>query len=287
MKKIILLLLLLLSLFPCLGRALDVPALHARVNDYAGILSPEAVRKIEAKLAAFEKSDSTQIVVLTIPSLAGENLEEYSMKVAEAWKIGQKGKGNGAILLVAKQERKLRIEVGSGLEGKLTDLVSGRIIRNDIAPYFKSGNFDDGIVSGVSALISVVKGEYHAPSRELPPGKRNAPPLFTLALFFLVACIFMGAVSRVLAGLVGAAGLPLIAFFLFPGLALLSLAGIGALGFIAGLVIALLFGNGGGGGFFWGGFFGGGFGGGSSGEDGGGFFGGGGDFGGGGASGEW
>ncbi len=285
MKKIILLLLMLV--FPCMGHALDVPALHAHVNDYGGMLSPEAVQNIETKLAAFEQSDSTQIVVLTIPTLAGENIEGYSIKVAEAWKIGQKGKDNGAILLIAKQERKLRIEVGRGLEGKLTDLVSGRIIRNDIAPYFKSGNFDGGIESGVSALIAVVKGEYQASPRELRHDKRSAPPVFTLLLFFLVACIFMGAISRVLGGLVGAAGLALIAFLFFPGLALPALAGIGVLGFIVGLIIALLFGGGGGGGFFPGGPLGGGFGGGYSGGDGGGFSGGGGDFGGGGASGDW
>jgi uncharacterized protein len=286
MKKIILLALILFV--PCLGHALDVPALRGHVNDYAEMLSPEAVQKIETRLTEFEQTDSTQIVVLTIPTLAGENLEEFSIKVAEAWKIGQKGKANGAILLIAKQERKLRIEVGRGLEGTLTDLVSGRIIRNDIAPSFKAGDYSSGIENGVSAIIAVVKGEYQASPRDRQQGKKSAHPIFTFLLFFLVACIFLGAISRILGGLAGAAGLSLIAFLVFPGLALLALAGIGVLGFFIGLFLSFLFGGGGRGGFFPGGpFFGGGFGGGSFGGDGGGFSGGGGDFGGGGASGDW
>jgi uncharacterized protein len=286
MKKFILIALILF--IPCLGYALDVPALRGHVNDYAGMLSPEAVQKIETRLTEFEQTDSTQIVVLTIPSLEGESLEEYSIKVAEAWKIGQKGKANGVILLIAKQDRKLRIEAGRGLEGTLTDLVSGRIIRNDIAPSFKAGDYSSGIENGVSAIIAVVKGEYQASSRDRQQGQRSAHPIFTFLLFFLVACIFLGAISRVLGGLAGAAGLSLIAFLVFPGLALLILAGIGVLGFFIGLFLSFLFGGGGRGGFFPGGpFFGGGFGGGSFGGDGGGFSGGGGDFGGGGASGDW
>jgi uncharacterized protein len=286
MKKLIVLLLLLF--IPCLGRALDVPALHGHVNDYAGMLSPETAQKIEAELAGFEKGDSTQVVVLTIPTLEGENLEDYSIKVAEAWKIGQKGKDNGVILLVAKQERKIRIEVGRGLEGKLTDLMSGRIIRNDIAPYFRTGDFNGGIENGVSAIIAVVKGEYKATPRDLRQGIRSAHPIVTFLIFFLVACIFLGAISRILGGLAGAAGLALIAFLIFPGLAVLILAAIGVIGFFIGLFISFLFGGGGRGGFFPGGpFIGGGLGGGSFGGDGGGFSGGGGDFGGGGASGDW
>lgn len=286
MKKSLLAILILL--IPCLVYALDVPALHGHVNDYAGMLLPETVQKIETELADFEKSDSTQIVVLTIPTLEGENIEDYAIKVAETWKIGQKGKDNGVILLIAKQERKLRIEVGRGLEGKLTDLMSGRIIRNEIAPYFKTGDFNGGIENGISALIAVVKGEYEAAPRDQQKGKRSAHPIVTFLIFFLVACIFLGAVSRILGGLAGAAGLALIAFLLFPGLAMLVLAGIGVLGFFVGLFISFLFGGGGRGGFFSGGpFIGGGFGGGSFGGGGGGFSGGGGDFGGGGASGDW
>lgn len=286
MRKIFLLLLLLIM--PGLVQALEVPALRAHVNDYAGMLSPETVQQLESELASFERSDSTQIAVLTIPSLEGENLEDFSIKVAEVWKIGQKGKDNGAIILIAKKERKIRIEVGRGLEGKLTDLVSGRIIRNDIAPHFKSGDFDGGIVQGVASIMAVVKGEYRSTAQDVPAKRRSAPPGITLFLFFLVACIIFGAMSRIVGGVAGGVGLVLIASLIFPGLALLILAGIGVIGFFLGLLISFLFGGGGRGGFLGGGpFLGGGFGGGSFGGDGGGFSGGGGDFGGGGASGDW
>lgn len=270
--------------------ALDVPRLTGHVNDYAEMLSPQARQELEARLTAFERSDSTQIVVLTIPTLGGDPLEEYSIKVAEAWRIGQKGVDNGAILLVAKQERKIRIEVGRGLEGKLTDLVSGRIIRGDMAPLFKSGDFGGGIAAGVTSIMAVVKGEYKATPRDLTQKRKSAPPIFTLVIFLLVACVFLGSISRPLGGLAGAIGFPLIAFLVFPGLALLLMVGLGVAGFAIGLLLTFLFGSGGGGGGFFGGpFIGGGFGGGfgGGGDSGGGFSGGGGDFGGGGASGDW
>ncbi|HLO26053.1 MAG TPA: TPM domain-containing protein, partial [Geobacteraceae bacterium] len=194
---------------------------------------------------------------------------------------------NGAILLIAKQERKIRIEVGRGLEGKLTDLVSGRIIRGDISPRFKEGDFDGGIAAGVTAIMAVVKGEYKAQPRELSQKRKSAPPIFTLLIFFLVACVFLGSMSRLLGGLAGAVGLPIIAFLTFPGLALTVMIGLAVAGFAVGLFLTFLFGSGGGG-FFGGPFIGGGFGGGfGGGASGGGFSGGGGDFGGGGASGDW
>lgn len=275
-----------LFLLPWPAYPLDVPLLRGHVNDYAGLLTPAVAKRLEQTLAGFETSDSTQIVVLTIPSLEGENLEAYSIKVAEAWRIGQKGLDNGAILLVTKQEHKIRIEAGRGLEGKLTDLVSGRIIRGEIAPRFKESDFDGGIEAGTAAIMKVVRGEYHAQPRDLHQGKKGAPPIVTLLIFLLVACVFLGAISRVLGGLAGAIGLPVIALLAFPGLALVMLAVLGAAGFVVGLVLAFLFGGGGRGmgGGFGGPFIGGGFGGGSSG---GGFSGGGGDFGGGGASGDW
>ncbi|MDH3828258.1 MAG: TPM domain-containing protein [Desulfobacterales bacterium] len=105
--------------------ALEVPALRTRVNDHAGMLSAATRQQLEDILSRLEQTDSTQIVVLTIPSLGGEVLEEFSLKVAEKWQIGQKGFDNGAILLIAKNDRKLRIEVGYGLEGSLTDLMAG------------------------------------------------------------------------------------------------------------------------------------------------------------------
>lgn len=267
--------------------AVDLPALRGHVNDYAALLSPQRAAALETALSDFERSDSTQIVVLTIPDLGGEDIESFSIKVAEAWKIGQKGVDNGVILIVAKAERKVRIEVGQGLEGKLTDLVSGRIIRGDISPRFKAGDFDGGIVAGVNAIAAVVKGEYTASPRDLQQGKKGAPPLLTLLVFLAVAAVFLGSFSKVLSGAVGAVGLPIIAWLTFPGLALAVIGGLAVGGFLFGLLLPLLFGGGGrGGGFFGGPFIGGGFSGGGSGGFGG-FSGGGGGFGGGGASGDW
>ena len=284
--KVVLAILFLL-LLPCVVYPLDVPPLRAHINDYAGLISPEASRQMEQKLSDFEKSDSTQIVVLTIPSLEGENLEEFSIKVAEAWRIGQKGIDNGAILLIAKQERKIRIEAGRGLEGKLTDLMSGRIIRSDISPRLKVNDYDGGITAGISAIMKVVRGEYQAPLRDLQQGKKSANPVFTLLIFLIVAIVFIGAMSKILGGVAGAVGLPLIGMLSFNGIGIVILAVLAGAGFFLGLLLAFLFGGGGRGfgGNIGGPFIGGGFGGGDSG--GGGFLGGGGSFGGGGASGDW
>jgi len=266
--------------------AVDLPAPKGYVNDYAGMLTPQRAAALEQQLRNFEQSDSTQIVVLTLPNLGGEDIETFAIKVAEAWKIGQKEVDNGVILLVAQAERKVRIEVGRGLEGKLTDLVSGRIIRAEISPRFKAGDYDGGIVAGVAAIAAVVKGEYTATPRDLHQGKKGAPPLFTLLVFLAVAAVFLSSFSRYLSGAVGAIGLPIIAWLTFPGLALAIIGGLAVGGFILGLLLSLLFGGGGGSGGFYGGPFigGGSFGGGS---DFGGFSGGGGGFGGGGASGDW
>jgi uncharacterized protein len=278
---------LMLILLPHLAFSLEVPQLRGRVNDYANMLSPATAERLEQALAAFENSDSTQIVVLTVNSLEGENLEEYSIKVAEAWRIGQTKLDNGAILLIAKQEHKIRIEVGRGLEGVLTDLTSGRIIRGDIAPYFKKNDYDTGITAGVASIMQVVRGEYQAQPRDLKQGKKSAEPVFTLLVFLLVAVVFLGSFSKYLGAAAGAAGLALIGFLTFPGLGIIVLALLGAAGFLLGLVVSFLFGGGGAGGGFGGPFIGGGFGGGSSGGGFGGFSGGGGGFGGGGASGDW
>jgi uncharacterized protein len=258
------------------------------VNDYAGMLNPQRAAALEQALSDFERSDSTQIVVLTVPDLGGEDIESFSIRVADAWQIGQKGVDNGVILLVAKAERKVRIEVGRGLEGTLTDLISGRIIRAEISPRFKAGDFDGGIVAGVNAIAAVVKGEYTATPRDLRQGKKGAPPLMTLLVFLGVAAVFFGSFSKVLSGAVGAVGLPIIAWLTFPGLALAVIIGLAVGGFVFGLLLPLLFGGGSGrgGGYYGGPFIGGGFGGGG-GSFGGGFSGGGGGFGGGGASGDW
>lgn len=271
--------------------ALPVPALKGRINDYAGLLSNATVQQLDAGLAQLESTDSTQIVVLTIPSLEGDSLEDFSIRVVEQWQIGQKGKDNGALLLVAKNDRKVRIEAGYGLEGKLTDLVSGRIIRNIIVPQFKMGNYDQGIIGGVAAMAGVVRGEFSAPATaRRSRGRRGASPGFVglLALLFFVN--MLGRINRGMGAAAGGVLAPIAgALFLNLGLfGILSLIPIGAAGgFLMGLMGGpVSFGrsiSGRHGGYWGGGFGGGGFGGGGFG----GFSGGGGGFGGGGASGGW
>jgi uncharacterized protein len=210
--------------------------------------------------------------------------------VAEAWKIGQKKLDNGAILLIAKSERKIRIDVGYGLEGRLTDLLAGRIIRNVIAPQFKSGQFDQGITAGVAAMIDAVRGEFSVTDAPRQPRQpQNGVPIVALfALFFLINAL--GRASRVIGAAAGAVLFP-IAGALFFGLGPLLLLGLIPLGLVAGLLISLIGGplaagrtpSGHRGGYWGGGSGGGGF---SSGGFGG-FSGGGGGFGGGGASGGW
>lgn len=268
--------------------AADIPALQGRVNDYAGLLSAGGKQRLDAALAELERTDSTQVVVLTVPTLAGEPVESYAIRVAEAWRPGQKGVDNGVILLIAQQERKIRIEVGRGLEGVLTDLLAGRIIRDEIAPLLKRGDYDGGVMAGVTAITKVVHGEYRAKDkpRDIRHGKQGFHPSLTLIVFLLVAIVFLGSISRLLGGLAGAVGLPALALVSFAGIGLPLLFGLAVAGFVLGLLVVALFGSGGGGGFWWGGGFGGGYGGGWGGNGGGGFSGGG-DFGGGGASGDW
>ncbi len=303
MKKFIFFFILSLCSLPLVAYSLDVPKLQGYVNDYAGMISPSAKSKIEEGLKAFEQSDSTQVVILTIPSLEGENLEDFSIKVAEAWKIGQQLKDNGIILLVSKQERKIRIEVGRGLEGRLTDLMAGRIIDQVIKPRFKQGDFDAGFVMGTSALIAATRGEFKAEQRPAQRGQKGFPPFLTFLLFMGVFVLILGTFSRVLGGIAGAAGLPgLVHLTVLPigilPLILLALAGFGAGFFLPGLFSSArqkesMRGHHGGG-FFYGPGMGGhhyvgggGFEGGGDSDSGGGFSGGGGSFGGGGASGDW
>lgn len=168
--------------------ALDVPSLTGRVNDHAGILSADAKWRIEAKLAALETSDSTQLAVLTVPTLAGDSIEDFSMRVVESWKLGQKKLDNGALLVIAKEDRKLRIEVGYGLEGKLTDLTAGRIIRQVIVPHFKRGDFEAGVEAGVDAMIAATKGEFKADEKKLAIPQQFLP--FIFILFWILIMIF-------------------------------------------------------------------------------------------------
>lgn len=276
--------------------AMDVPPLRGRVNDFAGLLSTGVVNQLDLLLKDFEQKQSTQIVVLIVPSLEGDSLEDFSMRVAEQWKIGHKGLDNGAILLISRADRKVRIEVGYGLEGRLTDLKAGRIIREVILPQFRAQRFDQGVANGVQAMIDSVTGEFKADPRKDTGG--FDPRTLSDAIPFLILFIFLvyslGRVSRALGTAGGGVLMPLLGHMAFsPGMGMsIALTGIGlASGFIISLMAGLAHaGNvrnygrrprrpGGWGGEF---PFDGGF---STG--GGGFSGGGGGFGGGGASGSW
>jgi len=165
---------------------LDVPQLTGYVNDRADMISADVELKLENYLREFERSDSTQIAVLTIPSLEGEALEDFSLKVAESWGLGRKEKDNGILLFVARDDRKVRIEVGYGLEGKLTDLMAGRIIDNEITPYFRKGNFDAGIIAGINALGNAVRGEYQGDGRSTSGREKRRSPWGALALLLFL-----------------------------------------------------------------------------------------------------
>jgi len=295
MKKVFPFFVLLLCCLPFAAYGLDVPRLQGYVNDDAGMISPSAKSKIEEVLRAFEQSDSTQIVILTVPSLEGENIEEFGIRVAEAWKIGQQGKDNGVLFIVSKQERRIRIEVGRGLEGKLTDLMAGRIIDQVIKPRFKQADFDGGFITGVSALIDATRGEFQAEQRPFQRRQKSFPPFLTFLLFFGIFTLILGSFSRILGGIAGALGLPAIVSLGVLPVGILTIILLALVGFGAGLFLPSLFSSGGsrkdgsgkhhGGGFFYGP----GIGGHSIGGGGfeGGFSGGGGSFGGGGASGDW
>jgi uncharacterized protein len=257
------------------------------------MISPSANSKIQGELRAFEQSDSTQIVILTIPSLEGENIEEFSIKVAEVWKIGQQQKDNGILLIVSKQERKIRIEVGRGLEGRLTDLMAGRIIDQVIKPRFKQGDFDGGFITGASALIDATRGEFKAEQRSVQRRQKGFPPFLTFLLFFGIFVLILGSLSRILGGIAGAIGLPALVHLtvvpagILPSI-LLALVGFGSGFFLSNLFFLGRSGRGRhGSGFFYGPWMGGSSIGGGGGFSGGGFSGGGGSFGGGGASGGW
>jgi uncharacterized protein len=276
---------LLLTGGPTPARALEVPQYQGYVTDLAGMISPAERQRLEQTLLAFEQSDSTQIAVLTIPSLEGDPVEDFSIRTVEAWKIGQKGKDNGVLLLVSKGDRKIRIEVGRGLEGVLTDLLAGRIVDQVISPYFKAGQLDQGFAAGVSAIISATRGEFKGTGSSRRGARSSQSSLLPYLIFFAILVGFLGRLSKPVGALTGAVLLPLFAFLGLSSplgwlLLLLLIPG----GALLGLLLPILFANAGhGGGFYMGG---GGFGGGSGGDSGFGGFGGGG-FGGGGASGGW
>lgn len=287
MTRIILLITLLL--FPLQLLALDAPPLAGRVNDLAGMLSPETRQLLERKLDAFERETSNQVGVLTVPSLQGDDIDQFAIRVAEAWKLGQKGRDNGVLLILAQAERKVRIEVGMGLQGVLPDITAARIIRETMRPYLKSGNFDQGIAVGVDAIIAATRGEFKGDVQPLKKHvSKQSPSIIKIFMAVAVAAAVLGLFSRYLGGAAGAVGLPLAASMVFPGLGLLTLLLLAAVGLLAGFLLSLLvsglLGGGGGGGFYGGGWGGGFYGGGGSFGGGDSFSGGGGDFDGGGSS---
>ncbi len=274
-------------LSPGLALPLDVPPLAGRVMDLAHVLSTSEADQLTADLRTHETTTGNQVVVLTLPSLEGESLEPFAHRVATTWKLGQKGTDTGALLLVALKERKVRIEVGYGLEGALTDAKSAQIIRNEIVPRFRVGDMPGGIAAGAGAILKTIEGTYQAPERP-PVPVRGGDTVGQILMALIVGVVFGLALSnmnRVVGALAGT-GLSLwLAPWLIPAI-------------VTGVVTLLLV-------MFLGGALsgrrgrgfddwtsyssrGGGWGGGSFGDSGGGgFSGGGGDFGGGGASGDW
>ncbi len=248
----------------------------ARVSDQTATLSGADIAALERTLQDFEQRKGSQIAVLVVPSTAPETVEQYALRVAETWKLGRKGVDDGALLLVAKDDRALRIEVGYGLEGALTDIAAKRIVSDVIVPYFRQGDFAGGIRAGVDRMIGVIDGEpLPEPSRTTAGGEggieQYAPMLFIVALG-------LGGVLRAMLGrLPGALATGgVVGFIAWIVAGLLPIAIVAG---IAALLITLFGGGRGIGGFGGGGGFGHG--------GGGGFGGGGGGFGGGGASGRW
>jgi uncharacterized protein len=143
----------------CVRAQVPVPPLTARVTDLTGTLSGAAVARIEAKLADLEAKKGSQIAVLIVPTTQPEDIEQFGIRVEDAWKLGRKGVDDGAYLIVAKNDRRVRIEVGYGLEGALPDAIANRIITETITPHFKLGDYDGGVEAGVDRMISVVNGE--------------------------------------------------------------------------------------------------------------------------------
>lgn len=149
-----------LALMPAALPALDPPPLRTRVTDLAGVLSADAVARLETKLREHEAQTSNQVAVLIVRSLEGDPIEDFSIRTVEAWQLGQAKKDNGILLLVAVDDRRMRIEVGQGLEGALPDVVASRIIRNQIAPLFRAGQYDAGVEAGVDSILQSIAGEY-------------------------------------------------------------------------------------------------------------------------------
>ncbi|MEQ9166735.1 MAG: YgcG family protein [Fulvivirga sp.] len=258
----------------------EIPKLWERVTDLTNTLSTSEKSRIESELASLEQTKGSQIAVLIVPTTEPEPIEDYAIRVAEEWKIGREGVDDGVILLIAKNDRKLRIEVGYGLEGAVTDAKSRQIIEEYITPAFKQGDFGGGISDGVLAIAQLIAGE------ELPAptytDNSSGDGIDGWFIFVFIAAMIVSATTKKKLGNAKSKGIGSIVAFV-GGLLIFGL--IGGIGLVFFYLIFSSIGGGRGGG----GYYGGGFGGGSSGNSfgGGGFSGGGGSFGGGGASGSW
>jgi uncharacterized protein len=273
---------------PIAGAQVPVPPLTGRIVDQTGTLTSSQQATLEETLRTFEGKKGSQVAVLIVPSTAPETIEQYSLRVAEVWKLGRKKVDDGAILVVAKGDRALRIEVGYGLEGPLNDATSKRIISDIIVPHFRQGDFYGGISAGIDRILRVIDGEpLPEPTGRSPGGvgdfRRFIPLLFILAL--VAGSVLHAVLGRMPAALITGGGVGFLAWSFVGAISLALIAGVIAFFFtlLAGGMSGRSFGGHSGG--FGGGGFGGGYGGGDFG--GGGFSGGGGGFGGGGASGRW
>jgi uncharacterized protein len=253
-----------------------VPPLTAQVVDETSTLTSEQRAALERKLREFELRKGSQLAVLIVPTTAPEAIEQYSLRVVDQWKLGRRKVDDGALLLVAKNDRAVRIEVGYGLEGALNDATASRIIREIIVPRFRDGDFYGGVNAGVDAMIGVIKGEpLPAPKRAAPSEGGNVGQ--ALPILLILAVVAGGLLRAMLGRFLGGA----ITGGLVGALAWL-LVGTMVVALFAGVIAFLFTLLGGGRGYgYYGGFGGGGF------SSGGGFSGGGGSFGGGGASGRW
>jgi len=194
MNRLILFLAFLLFSFPALAQK-EIPELWGhRVHDEAKVLSQQTIDHLEQTLKIFEDSTTNQLAILIVPSLDGEVIETYSLRAAEKWKLGTKNNDNGAILVVSINDRKMRIEVGQGLEGPLPDAICNRIIRNEMAPDFRRGDYDGGINAAVIAIMQAIKGEYKAVDQ--PRRRQGKGSAFLTILIILVIIILRSTNKR-------------------------------------------------------------------------------------------
>ena len=161
----------------------------AWVHDYANLLSPQTKNQLEALLKAERDSTSNQIAVLLVKNLEGGDIDEFANRVFNEWKLGDEKKDNGVLFLLALEERQMRIEVGAGLEGVLTDVQSSRINRNEVAPYFRRGEYEQGVIAGVVSIIQTIQGEYKNDSPIAKKSKRSRSPFITLLVIIIILAL--------------------------------------------------------------------------------------------------